>query len=367
MIILGIETSCDETAAAVVENGKTVLSNITATSAGLHARTGGVIPEQAARKQIEVIIPVIELALKEAKLSTKNIDAIAVTYGPGLIGSLLVGVETAKTLSALWSKTIIPVNHVRAHLYANWLAPEQESERVKEYKAPKFPAVGLVVSGGHTDLVLMGSHQEIDLLGATRDDAAGEAFDKTARLIGIPYPGGPNLAKIADQYINSNPEIKLQKLPRPIINEDNYDWSFSGLKTAALKEIKTLARITDINIGLADYAEISKQKVVIDNTPLLAAEIQEAIVDVLVAKCIKAIKQYQPKSFLLGGGVSANQRLRGKFEKALNKLDDSPTFYVPEIKYTSDNAAMIATAAFYQNNSMDFDKVNANPQLSITD
>src|SRR6185369_3373288 len=212
MIILGIESSCDETAAAVIENlpsgGVRLLSNVTATSAGIHARTGGVIPEDAARKQVESIIPVIELALKDAfphVQSTNNlnlfdeIDAIAVTVGPGLIGSLLVGVETAKTLSMITGKPIIPVNHLVGHLYANWIV---SSDELETYKEPQFPALALVVSGGHTDLVLMKDHGKFEWIGGTRDDAAGEAFDKTARLMGFDYPGGPLLSKAADEYIN---------------------------------------------------------------------------------------------------------------------------------------------------------------------
>ena len=225
--ILGIETSCDETAAAVIENGTKILSNVVASSVDMHAETGGIIPENAARQQIKSIIPVISSALKKANVNKKDIDAIAVTYGPGLIGSLLVGIETAKTLSLLWKKPIIPVNHLVAHIYGNWLT---------EKGIPKFPALALVVSGGHTDLVLMKKHGEMKWIGGTRDDAAGEAFDKSARLLGLPYPGGPAISAEADKYLANNSKAGLKFFPRPMISENNFDWSFSGLKTAVLNE-----------------------------------------------------------------------------------------------------------------------------------
>lgn len=328
MIILGIETSCDETAAAIVQDGKIVISNVVASSQNLHAKTGGIIPEEAARKQIESIIPVINEALQQSGRSEKDIDSIAVTYGPGLIGSLLVGVETAKTLSIMWSKPIIPVNHLVAHLYANWISSDPQ---------PKFPAIGLVVSGGHTDVVLMKDHSSITLLGATRDDAAGEAFDKTSRLLGLGYPGGPAIAKAAEQHLNQ----PLKLFPRPLVNDGSLDFSFSGLKTS-------------VNNYVNKNQDASKTE--------LAAEVQEAIADVLVSKSVKAVEQYKPQSFLLAGGVSANLRLREKLQKNI-KVE----LFLPELKYTTDNAAMIASAAYFQNNPVSWQEVNANPELSITD
>jgi len=321
MKILAIETSCDETAAAIVENGTKIISNIVASSQDMHIKTGGIIPEIAARQQIKSMIPVI----KEAKAGP--IDALAVTVGPGLIGSLLVGVETAKTLSFLWQKPIIPVNHLLGHIYANWLGVK---------KPPQFPALALVVSGGHTDLVIMKGHGNIKWLGGTRDDAAGEAFDKTARLLGLGYPGGPAISAAAKKYQKS--DTRLQMFPRPLIKEDNYDFSFSGLKTAVAREVKD-----------KKLKETDKQK--------LAAEIQEAIVDVLVAKSRKAIAKYLPKSFLLAGGVAANQRLREKFQLETH-------FFVPEPKLCTDNAAFIAAAAFYQKPT-NWQRITANPQLTI--
>lgn len=343
MIILGIETSCDETGAAVVKDGSEVLSNVVATSQEMHAKTGGIIPEQAARKQIESIIPVIENSLEIAKLKIENLDAIAVTYGPGLIGSLLVGVETAKTLAVLWGKPVIPVNHVLAHLYANWISHQSQ---ITSHQSPTFPAVGLVVSGGHTDLVLMKSHTDIELLGATRDDAAGEAFDKTSRLLGLGYPGGPAISAAAENFQFSNTNFQFNLFPRALIHDDTFDFSFSGLKTS-------------VNNYVHKNQNASKTE--------LASEIQEAIVDVLVAKSIKAIVKYQPKSFLLAGGVSANQRLRIKLAEAIDKIENKPQLFLPELKYTTDNAAMIASAAYFHNSPVLWQEVTANPELSITD
>lgn len=336
--ILGIETSCDETAAAVIENGTKILSNIVASSVDIHAETGGIIPENAARQQIKSIIPVISSALKKANVNKKDIDAIAVTYGPGLIGSLLVGIETAKTLSLLWEKPIIPVNHLVAHIYGNWLT---------EKGIPKFPALALVVSGGHTDLVLMKKHGEVKWIGGTRDDAAGEAFDKSARLLGLPYPGGPAISTEADKYLANNPKKKLKFFPRPMIGEDNFDWSFSGLKTAVLNEIKD-----------KEIKGKEQQKT--------AAEIQEAIVDVLIKKTLKAVKKYRPKSLLLAGGVAANKRLKEKFQIEIKNQKLKIDFFVPPPKLCTDNAAYIAAAAHFNNSPVPWQKIDASPQLSIT-
>ncbi len=337
MKILGIETSCDETAAAIIEDGTKILSNIIASSADMHAETGGIIPENAARQQIKSIIPVITSALEKAKIKHENIDAIAVTSGPGLIGSLLVGLESAKTLSLLWDKPIIPVNHLSAHIYANWLSDK---------KVPEFPALALVVSGGHTDIVLMKNHGKLEWIGGTRDDAAGEAFDKTARLLGLPYPGGPAISEEAEKYITENPKTKLSFFPRPIINEKNYDWSFSGLKTAVLNEVK------DRKLNKEE-----KQKI--------AAEVQEAIVDVLIKKTLRAVQEYQPKSLLLGGGVAANTRLKEKFEIAISEHVSDTNFFVPPPKLCTDNAAYIASFAHFNHSPVPWEKINANPQLTI--
>lgn len=351
MLILGIETSCDETAAAIVKDGKKILSNIVASSAAIHKKTGGIIPEQAARQQVKSIIPVIEQSLSDAfnikspttnyQLLATEVDAIAVTVGPGLIGSLLVGMETAKALSFLWGKPLVPVNHLAAHIYANWLKDS--------LKPPKFPALALVVSGGHTDLVLMSDHGIFQWIGGTRDDAAGEAFDKTARLLGLPYPGGPAISNEAEKYLNQSPITNHQSLslfPRPMIDEKNYDWSFSGLKTSVLREVKSR------RLRAKEVREIS-------------AEIQEAIADVLVEKTLRAVNKYRPKSLLLAGGVAANSRLRAKFKLKIENSKLKIDFYVPPPSLCTDNAAYIAAFANFNYQPVLWNRVGANPQLTI--
>ncbi|MFV1916897.1 MAG: tRNA (adenosine(37)-N6)-threonylcarbamoyltransferase complex transferase subunit TsaD [Patescibacteria group bacterium] len=358
MLVLGIETSCDETAAAVVEDGTKILSNVVATSSEMHAKTGGIIPEQAARQQIKSIIPVIEQSFSDAfnikspttnyQLLTTKIDAIAVTIGPGLIGSLLVGVETAKTLSYLWKKPIIPVNHLAAHVYANWL--EQKS-KVKSQRSnvPQFPALALVVSGGHTDLVLMKGHGKLTWIGGTRDDAAGEAFDKTARLLGLPYPGGPAISKEADKFfgqLSINNHQVLKMFPRPMIDENNFDWSFSGLKTSV-------------------FRKVNGKRLKVKERQKFSAEIQEAIVDVLVKKTLKAVNKFKPKSLFLSGGVAANKRLKEKFENRIKTEILQVIFHVPPAKLCTDNAAYIASYANFNYKPVDWRKIKANPQLTI--
>lgn len=333
MKILGIETSCDETAAAVVENGTKIISNVVASSMTLHQKTGGIIPEVAAREQVRYIIPVI----KEALLPATKIDALAVVVGPGLIGSLLVGVETAKTLAYLWRKPLIPINHLQAHLYANWLAPEKME--------PEFPTLGLVVSGGHTELVLLKNHRQIKWLGGTRDDAAGECFDKCSRLLNLGYPGGPAIAAEAAKFKVQSSKVKL---PRPMINKDDFDFSFSGLKTAVLNKVnqfKTKKQFTH---------SIIKQ---------LAYEIQEAITDVLVEKTLRASQKYQVKSILLAGGVAANTRLREKMFSKLSILHSK--LYIPAPRLCTDNAAYVASCAYFNFLPKPWQKIQANPSLEI--
>lgn len=331
MKILGIETSCDETA-AVVADGTKILSNVVASSAEMHAKTGGVVPEQAARQQVRSILPVVEHALKDAGVKPKSIDSIAVTVGPGLIGSLLVGIETARTLSLLWGKPLIPVNHLVAHIYANWLTGEAE-----------FPALALVVSGGHTDLVLMRGHGKIEWIGGTRDDAAGECFDKCARLLGLPYPGGPSIAAEASKFQIRNGNLKM--FPRPMIDDNSFDWSFSGLKTAVLRTTENHNSTISI--------------------PQLAAEVQEAIVDVLVEKTLRAVRKFKPKSLLLAGGVAANQRLREKFPEEIAKRKLKIDFRVPPPGLCTDNAAYIAGHAHFVNSPTKWERLDANPELTI--
>ena len=330
MRILGIETSCDETSAAVIENGTKILSNVVASSVELHKKTGGIIPEVAAREQLKCIIPVIE----ESMRNNNDIDALAVTVGPGLIGSLLVGVETARTLAYVWKKPLVPVNHLRAHLYANWLDNK-----------PQFPAIGLVVSGGHTDLVLMKDHKNIKWLGGTRDDAAGECFDKTARLLGLPYPGGPAIAQLAKK---GNPNA--YPLPRPMLNQKNFDFSFSGLKTAAINLIK----------NPSDNGQNKKI-----NRANLATSIQAAIAEVLVLKTVRASEEYGVKSILLSGGVAANQELRKKMRLEIVNRELKINLFIPPVKLCTDNAAMIASCASFNFRSVSWKKIKANPGLSI--
>lgn len=346
MNILGIETSCDETAAAVVKDGTKILSNVIASSSEMHAKTGGIMPEQAARAQIQSIIPVIEKAIADSlqssafsnkkavgqrQLAVDHVDAIAVTAGgPGLIGSMLVGVETAKTLSYLWKKPIVPVVHLFAHVYANWLT---------ENSKPKFPAIVLTVSGGHSDILLMSKHGKFEWIGGTRDDAAGETFDKCARLLGLPYPGGPSIAKEAARFQLPSSSSPLKLFPRPMIDSDNFDFSFSGLKTSVLN------RLTDNPVNKSSL-------------PKYAAEIQEAIVDSLVAKSVRAIEKYKPISFLLAGGVAANNRLREKLRTAIQNQKDLE-FHVPPIPLCTDNATFIASYAFFNYTPMLWNSIRA--------
>lgn len=351
MIILGIETSCDETAAAVVkkENNKIeVLSSVVASSEALHKETGGIIPEVAAREQVRSIMPVIDKAMKIAASQTprNDIDAIAVTYGPGLIGSLLVGVETAKTLSMVWKKPLIPVNHLVAHLAACFINTERHTD-ARDDNFPEFPAVGLVVSGGHTDFVYLTNQENglnVKYIGGTRDDAAGEAFDKTARLIGLGYPGGPAISDAATKFQSANSKIQNFNLfPRPMINSGDLEMSFSGLKTSVFNHVNK-------------NPDFDKN--------YLAAEIQEAIIDTLVSKSEAAIEQFKPKCFFLAGGVSANRLLREKLDKKIRSFEFTK-LYVPEAKYSTDNAVMIAAYALLFGKTKDISEVNANPSLSI--
>ncbi len=347
MIILGLETSCDETAASVIEvnNNKkeiNVLSNVISSSLPLHSKTGGIIPEVAAREQVKFIIPVLEKALADAKCSEAEIDSIAVTYGPGLIGSLLVGVETAKTLSFAWNKPIIPVNHLFGHIYANFISEIHNSEFIIHTSAAKikFPLIGLIVSGGHTDLILMKDHGKIKWLGGTRDDAAGEAFDKIGRLLNLKYPAGPEIENLAKK---GNP--KAFTLPRPMIGSADFDFSFSGLKAAVAREVKTIEQLN--NETISD----------------ICASAQEAIVNVLVKKTIKAAIKFKVKSILLGGGVAANQKLRDEFKLEIRNLKLEIPLFVPEKSLCTDNGAMIAAAAVFNYKQVPWKKIMANPEL----
>ncbi|MBI3290052.1 tRNA (adenosine(37)-N6)-threonylcarbamoyltransferase complex transferase subunit TsaD [Candidatus Microgenomates bacterium] len=334
MLILGIETSCDETAASVVEDGTKVLSHVLATSADMHTKTGGIIPEVAAREQLRSIIPVVDAAISNATpkgsqaFQISNIDAIAVTAGgPGLIGSLLVGVETAKTLAYVWDKPIVPVVHILAHLYANWLM---------DAPYPEFPAIVLTVSGGHTELILMRDHGDFQMLGGTRDDSAGETFDKTARLLGLPYPGGPSIQKAAK---NGDPSKII--LPRPMKDSGDFDFSFSGLKTAAAREVSKLKAMKQFNNETISH---------------IAASVQEAIADVLSAKAVAAVRKYGVKSLLVAGGVAANNR----FRELLVERSPVPVF-IPPVELCTDNGSFIASFAYFNYNPRPWSKIIAIP------
>ncbi len=355
MKILGIETSCDETGVAVLEaiHGEKQLricSNVVATSLAKHALTGGIIPEVAAREQVTFMQPVLTEALLRAGLTTSgkpDIDAIAVTYGPGLIGSLLVGVETAKTLALLWNVPLIPVNHMYGHIYANWIdattnpgqptAKSQLSEVSSQPSVIAFPALALVVSGGHTDLVLLESHGQLKVIGGTRDDAAGEAFDKIGRLLGLPYPAGPVISRLAE---SGNP--KAFRLPRPMWDSKDYDFSFSGLKTSVLNLVKK------------HQWDFTKQPLGNDEQLLadLCASVQQAIIDVLVFKTLSAAKMYQVKTLLLAGGVAANKHLTGRFQTEVARQFPDVAFHVPPPSLCSDNGAMFAAGGYFNNNSV---------------
>lgn len=374
MVILGIETSCDETAAAVLrrdESGIHVLSNVVASSAELQATFGGVIPEQAAREQLKAIIPVIQAAIDSAELTIDKIDAIAVTYGPGLIGSLLIGVETAKTLALVWGKPLIPVNHLLGHFYANWIesadsrlqiadSEDSTDDKPSAISHPQFPCIGLLVSGGHTDLVLFKDHMEYEYLGGTRDDAAGECFDKSARLMGLPYPGGPEISRLA----KSGDSSKI-KLPKPMMDSGDFDFSFSGLKTA-------VSNIISEELGKTQEAGISENQTSRNSdesgTPSLsesfrnnlAASIEQTIIDVLIKKTMGASKKFGISEIMIAGGVAANENLSAGLRRISHVIVRNP-----QKIFCTDNGAMIAAAGFFTAPSVDPLQLQANPNISL--
>ena len=333
MKVLGIETSCDETAVAVLEikNGKIkVLSNTISSQVKLHAKYGGVVPNLAAREHVKNISRVFNLALKEAgepvKHRVSNIDLIAVTRGPGLGPALLVGITFAKTIAWKYEKPLVGTSHLEGHIYSNWLKPVGVSYELQATSYKLFPILNLIVSGGHTELVLMRGYGKYDLIGETLDDAVGEAFDKVARLLDLGYPGGPLISKIAEK---GNPD--RYPLPSPMINSKNYNFSYSGLKTAVLYLLRDLKN-KNYKLNIKDKADIS-------------ASFQKAALDVLIKKTIKASVEYKVKSIFLSGGVSANTQLRNRLKKLAeeNKINYSQ----PELEYTGDNAAMIALAGYF--------------------
>jgi N6-L-threonylcarbamoyladenine synthase len=346
MIILAIETSCDETAVAILEIKNQefkVLANFVSSQIYIHKKYGGVVPELAARKHMENILPLLDKALKQAKVTPKKIDAIAVVAGPGLNTSLIVGVETAKILAMVWNKPLIPINHIKAHILANYLKGEQgELEKIE------YPALCLVVSGGHTSLIMLKDPKTFKTIGSTRDDAVGEAFDKAAKIMGLGYPGGPIISKRAE---NADPEY--YKLPRPMIYTKDFDFSFSGLKTAVRNEWE--------KEKFQDESNVRK----------MCAAFQQASIDVLVSKTLKAAQKYQVKSLLLGGGVAANKELRRQLAEQVAAQLPDVKFFQPDLHLTTDNALMVAVAAYFeaQGGLAKFKdnwlKVRVNPNLEV--
>lgn len=333
LLVLGIETSCDETAAAVVKNGRTVLSNVISSQIELHTLYGGVVPEIASRKHIEKINPVIKEALSQAEVSLEDIDVIGVTYGPGLVGALLVGVAHAKAISYAANIPLVGVHHIEGHISANYI----------QYPELQPPFLCLIVSGGHSHLVIVKDYSDYEILGRTRDDAAGEAFDKIARSIGLGYPGGPKIDALAKEG-----NRRAIDFPRAHVEGAPYDFSFSGLKSSVLNYLNS-AQMKDETINKAD----------------VAASFQEAVVEVLVTNTMKAASDYGIDKVAIAGGVASNSRLRSAMESACE--DNNLKLYYPEHIYCTDNAAMIASAAYYdylKGNRSDLD-LNAVPNLRL--
>ncbi|WDV95950.1 tRNA (adenosine(37)-N6)-threonylcarbamoyltransferase complex transferase subunit TsaD [Brevibacillus parabrevis] len=331
--ILGIETSCDETSASVVRDGREVLSNVIASQADIHKRFGGVVPEVASRRHVENITLTIEQALAEADKKLEDISAIAVTYGPGLVGALLVGVAAAKAISLARGIPLIGVHHIAGHIYANRLVEEMD-----------FPLIALVVSGGHTELVWMKGHGQFEILGETRDDAAGEAYDKVARALNMPYPGGPYIDRLAHE---GEPNVPL---PRSWLEPDSYDFSFSGLKSAVLNTLHNAAQRGE-TIEPAN----------------LAASFQDSVTEVLVEKTIRAVRACQAKQVLLAGGVAANRGLRERLQARCES--EGIPLVIPPLSLCTDNAAMIAAAGYIKYEKGQFAALDLNgvPGLSLNE
>lgn len=371
MKILAIETSCDETAAAVVEDGTHILSNVVVSQVDIFAAYGGVIPEVAARSHLEAILPVVNQALRDASVTASDIDAIAVTHTPGLVGSLLIGTLTARTLAILWNKPLYAIHHLKSHIYANWLTPPETSHEQNRHSnhsnhsnLPTFPLLSLVISGGHTQIIYIPQHNNFEIIGTTRDDAIGECFDKVAKILGLPYPGGPSIAKCA-----LNGDSQRYHLPHPKVS--GLDFSFSGLKTAVLRTVQSVCNlpITTPSFELAKHLSDQQKSD-------FAASFQSTACDILLEK-LQMAHQTHPEalSFVFAGGVSANQVLRDKalhgFLNALKRdfsvapttpskhsstkhnsnpstTSTSPVIFFPEPRFTGDNAAMVGAAAFFE-------------------
>ena len=377
MLILAIETSCDDTACSVLKitgNKKPkfkILSNVVSSQIKIHKPYGGVVPTLAAREHIKNLPVVFRRTLREAKVKIEKIDYIAVTQGPGLIIALWAGVNFARDIAQKYGKKIIPTNHIAGHIFSNFIENPAEMNPVRSRahaksvspkdrgvatsNGVKFPMLNIVVSGGHTELILMKKIGSYEILGSTRDDAAGEAFDKFAKMLGLGYPGGPAIARLAEQwnyqFSNSNFQTNSKThLPRPMIHSKDYDFSFSGLKTAAL-------------YALRDKPEIKKNKKLLIE---FCADFQQAIVDVIVSKTIRAAKEYKVKTVALSGGVSANQKLRHALGMAVKKELPKTRFLAPDRKFTTDNAAMIAVAAYFnRKKTISWKNLGANANLEL--
>ena len=332
ILILAVETSCDETSAAVIGNGPEIHSNIVASQIDWHKKFGGVVPEIASRKHLELIEPVIEQAISEAGIEYKDLDAVAATRGPGLVGALLVGFAAAKGLAYSLDLPFIGVNHVAGHIYANFLMNNQITS----------PFICLTVSGGHTDLLYFKKPGSYRFLGRTKDDAAGEAFDKIARFLELGYPGGPEIEEMAKAG-----DAEAIDLPRALVGEEGYDFSFSGLKTSVINYVHNAEQRGE---------EVDKHD--------LAASFQQAVVDSLTARLEKAVNDFKAESILLAGGVAANQVLRKEVEKIASK--SGLEFYVPPLDLCTDNAAMIGAAAYYRYNNADFDELDIGVKADLS-
>ena len=318
-LILAVESSCDETAVAVVRDGRRIVANIVASQVALHAGTGGIVPEVAARAHLRWMIPVLDQARRQAGIRDwSELEAVAVTEGPGLAGSLLVGITMAKTLAWLARLPLVPVNHLEGHIYAAWLLDPDEPDK----PGPEFPIVALVVSGGHTFLVEMANHLSYRLLGQTVDDAAGEAFDKVGRLLGLPYPGGPAIQRAAE-----GAQLRDRRFPRAWLGE-TFDFSFSGLKTAARRQVEEAGQLTDSSVAELAYG------------------FQDSVVDVLATKTIRAAQAAGARTIILGGGVAANSVLRERVAAGAQSL--GLPLVVPRPGLCTDNAAMIGAAGFFR-------------------
>ncbi|GEK90548.1 tRNA (adenosine(37)-N6)-threonylcarbamoyltransferase complex transferase subunit TsaD [Alkalibacterium kapii] len=331
-LILAIETSCDETSAAVIENGQTILSNIVASQIKSHQRFGGVVPEIASRHHVEQITLIIEEALLEADVTYSDLDAVAVTEGPGLVGALLIGVNAAKAIAFAHDLPLIAVNHIKGHIFANQLVDTLT-----------FPLLSLVVSGGHTELIYMESEDSYKIIGETRDDAVGEAYDKIGRVLGVPYPGGKHIDQMAHEGKDT------YNFPRAMMTDDNFDFSFSGLKSSFINTVHN-----------------AKQKDEELNHNDLAASFQAAVVEVLVSKTIRAAKLKNVKQLVLAGGVAANQGLRTALEKAVFEELDEVELLIPPLRLCGDNAAMIGAAAFVQLRNNDYADYSLNGRPGLT-